>query len=233
MNLAKDILHSFSHLFFPHSCAGCGNDIISEKQILCIRCNSQLPLTGFELHNNNPIEKSFWGRIPIYNAMGLLHFTKDSILQNLMHQFKYKGKKEIGFYFGNMIGNAIIRSGRFENINALIPLPLFSSKEKKRGYNQSTILCEGISEIMQLPILKNAVIRTTATETQTHKNRIERWQNINGKFEIVNMSSLRNKHVLLVDDVTTTGATLEACAIELLKAEDIKVSIATLACTLG
>ncbi|HLK30791.1 MAG TPA: phosphoribosyltransferase family protein [Puia sp.] len=233
MNPARDIVHSFSHLFFPHSCAGCGNDIISEGQILCIKCSSQLPLTGFELHDNNPIEKSFWGRVSINNGMSLLHFTKDSILQNLLHQFKYKGKKEIGFYFGKMMGNAILKSGRFKNIDALIALPLFASKEKRRGYNQSTVLCEGMSEILHIPILKNAVIRTTATETQTHKTRIERWQNIEGKFEIKNIPSLQNKHILLVDDVTTTGATLEACIIELLKAENIKLSIATLASTLS
>ncbi len=232
MNVTRNIVHSFSHLFFPHSCLGCGDDIISQEQFLCIKC-SQLPFTNFELHDNNQIEKIFWGRVQIHNATSLLHFTKDSVLQNLMHQFKYKGKKEIGFYFGKMMGSAISTSNRFKNIDALVALPLFSSKEKRRGYNQSTILCEGISEILKVPVLKNAIIRTTATETQTHKNRIERWQNIDGKFEIKDMASLQNQHILLVDDVTTTGATLEACASELLKAENIKVSIATLAYTLA
>ena len=231
MNTAKNIVHSFSHLFFPHTCAGCGNDILTEKQLLCIQCISQLPLTGFEAHADNPVEKIFWGRVSINNAMSLLYFTKDSILQNLLHQFKYKGNKEIGFYFGRIMGNAILQSNRFHNIDALVPLPLFTSKEKKRGYNQSTILCEGMAEIMLVPVLKNSVIRTTSTETQTHKNRIERWQNINGKFEVKDLSSLQNKHVLLVDDVVTTGATLEACITELLQSEKTKVSIATLAHT--
>ena len=164
----------------------------------------------------------------------MLYFSKDSVLQNLLHQFKYKGKKEIGFYFWQNDGECYfeIRTD-LRNIDALIPLPLFPSKEKKRGYNQAMILCEGMSEILHLPILKNAVIRTTATETQTKKNRIERWQNIDGKFEVKDFTSLQNKHVLLVDDVITTGATLEACAMELLGAENLKVSIATLACTLG
>ncbi len=233
MNAAKNITHSFSHLFFPHSCAGCGNDLISEGQLLCIKCTSELPLTGFELHQDNPIEKNFWGKLKIEHGTSLLYFSKDSVLQNLLHQFKYKGKKEIGFYFGKMMGNAILKSGRFENIDALIPLPLFPSKEKKRGYNQAMILCEGMSETLHLPILKNAVIRTTATETQTKKSRIERWQNIDGKFEVKDFPSLQNKHLLLVDDVITTGATLEACIMELLGAENLKVSIATLACTLG
>ena len=176
MNSVKNIVHSFSHLFFPHTCAECGNDIISEEQFLCIQCISHLPLTGFEIHSDNPVEKNFWGRVSINSATSLLYFSKDSILQNLLHQFKYRGKKEIGFYFGRMMGNAILQSNRFHNIDALVPLPLFASKEKMRGYNQSTILCEGILDIMQVPILKKSVIRTRATETQTHKDRIERWQ---------------------------------------------------------
>ena len=233
INVTKNIAHSFSHLFFPHSCAGCGNDLISEGQLLCIKCISELPLTGFELHPDNPIEKIFWGKLSIHYGTSLLYFSKDSVLQNLLHQFKYKGKKEIGFYFGKMMGDAIMRSARFEDIDALIAIPLFASKEKKRGYNQATVLCEGMSQILNLPVLKNAVIRSTSTETQTHKSRIERWQNINGKFEIKDLKSLQNKHVLLVDDVTTTGATLEACMITLLNAGNIKVSVATLACTLS
>lgn len=232
MNTATNIIHSFSHLFFPHNCAGCGNDIVSEGQLLCMKCISQLPLTGFEMHADNPIEKNFWGKLNIQHASSLLYFSKDSFLQNLLHQFKYKGKKEVGFYFGKMMGNVILKSNRFKNIDTLIPLPLFFSKEKKRGYNQATILCEGMSAVMHLPILKNAVIRSIATETQTKKNRIERWQNIDGKFEIKDFTSLKNKHVLLVDDVITTGATLEACAMAIQNAENTKVSIATLACAM-
>jgi ComF family protein len=232
MNTIKNVVYSFSHLFFPHACAGCGNDLISQEQLLCLLCIEHLSFTGFESYADNPVEKNFWGRASINNAMSLLYFTKDSILQNILHQFKYKGKKEIGYYFGRMMGNALHKSERFKDIDAIIALPLFASKEKRRGYNQSAIICDGIAEILQAPVLKNAVIRTTATETQTHKSRIERWQNINGKFEVSNLYSLHNKHILLVDDVVTTGSTLEACATELLKAENAKVSIATLAYTL-
>lgn len=232
MNSVKNTIRSFSHLFFPHTCAGCGNDLIAEEQLLCLQCINHLPFTGFESHAENPLEKNFWGRISISEAMSLLYFTKESMMQNLLHQFKYNGKKEIGFYFGRMIGKAIRESKRFNDIDVLIPLPLFASKEKRRGYNQSTILCEGMAEMMQLPVFKTSVIRTTATETQTHKDRIERWQNIKGKFELKEPQSLHNKHILLVDDVVTTGATLEACAAELLKAGNTKVSLATLALAL-
>ena len=229
MNEVKNIVHSFSHLFFPHTCAGCGNDLIAREQLLCLQCVSNLPVTGFEAHRENPLEKIFWGRVSISKAMSLFYFTKDSVMQNLLHEFKYKGKKEIGYYFGRMMGNALINSERFYDIDALVPLPLYASKEKRRGYNQSAIICNGMTEILKIPVLNNAVIRTAATETQTHKNRIERWQNIDGKFELKDPSSLTGKHILLVDDVVTTGATTEACAAVLLQAPNTRVSIATLA----
>jgi ComF family protein len=229
MNFAKNAAHSFSHLFFPHTCAGCGSDLVSEGQLLCLQCLDQLPVTQFGEYANNPVEKIFHGRVSLINAMSLLYFTKGSVLQHLLHQFKYNRKKEIGLYFGRMMGKTFSNSDHFNHVEALIPLPLFSSKEKIRGYNQATVLCEGITQVMRIPVLKNSVIRIAATETQTHKTRIERWQNVEGKFELKDAAALQNKHVLLVDDVVTTGATLEACASELLRAESVKVSIATLA----
>jgi ComF family protein len=232
MHAIKNIIGGISHLFFPHTCAGCGNDLITPEQLLCIQCLNQLPFTGFELHADNPVEKNFWGRLPIMNAMSLLYFTKDSVLQNLMHQFKYKGRKEIGMYFGNLMGQKISASPRFGDVDALIPLPLFANKEKIRGYNQSAILCDSISETLLKPVLKKTVIRSIATGTQTHKNRIERWQNINGKFQVINLEQLQNKHILLIDDIITTGATLEACAEELMQAQNVKISIATVAYTI-
>jgi len=183
------------------------------------------------MHANNPVEKIFWGRLPLVAASSYLYFTKDSLLQHLLHSFKYKGNKDIGFYFGRCMGGNFLRSNRFNHIDALIPLPLHPKKEKKRGYNQATVLCDGIAEIMQIPVLKNAVLRPTATDTQTHKNRIRRWENIEGKFLLANNHLITQKHVLLIDDVVTTGATLEACGHELLKAGGVQLSIATLAYT--
>jgi ComF family protein len=232
MQAAKNIVNSFSHLFFPHVCAGCGSDVINHSQLLCLDCLHDLPFTNFESFPKNPIEKIFWGRINVVSAASLLYFTKNSSLQNIMHQFKYKGKKEIGFYFGKMMGNVLTESKRFENIDAIIPLPLFISKEKRRGYNQATILCEGISDSMNVEVLKDVVIRSVETETQTKKSRIDRWLNIDGKFELRNEKTLFNKHVLLVDDIITTGATLEACAAVMNNINGIQISIATLAYTL-
>ncbi len=224
----KEIRESFFHVVFPHVCDGCGSDLLNVESRLCIRCVASLPETNFEMHPNNPVEKDFWGRIPIINASAHLYFTKESLVQHLMHQLKYKGNKELGLQFGRLMGNALRSADRFKGIDALIPLPLFPSKEKKRGYNQAAVLCDGIAEILKIPVLNNVITRPHHTETQTKKGRIERWRNIEGKFQLIDPSKIQNKHVLLVDDVITTGATLEACGNELLKTVNVKLSIATL-----
>jgi ComF family protein len=180
------------------------------------------------LHANNPIEKIFWGRIAVSSATAQYYFTKESMMQHLMHQFKYKGNKEVGIYLGKLMGWAMAESNRFSNIDALIPLPLHKSKEHKRGYNQATVLCQGISSVLNKPVLKNVVLRPEQTETQTKKGRIQRWQNMEGKFQLNSLTAIEDKHVLLIDDVVTTGATLEACGREILKAKNVQLSIATL-----
>jgi ComF family protein len=224
----KEIKESILHVVFPHICDGCGSDLLNIESRLCIRCLASLPETSFEQHANNPVEKLFWGRMKIINAAAQFYFTKESLMQHLMHQFKYKGNKELGLQLGRLMGNALKSASRFSEIDALIPLPLFPSKEKKRGYNQATVLCDGMAEILNIPVLNNVITRPQHTETQTKKGRIERWRNIEGKFQLIDPLKIQNKHVLLVDDVITTGATLEACGNELLKADNVKLSIATL-----
>jgi ComF family protein len=192
-----------------------------------MRCIDAMPETNFEIHPDNPVEKKFWGRLSLTGATAQYYFTKESLMQNLMHQVKYKRNKELGLQLGGMMGDSIKRSGRFD-VDALIPLPLFPAKEKRRGYNQATILCEGMAEHMDIPVLKDVIIRPQYTETQTKKGRIERWLNMEGKFVLTNPGAIHGKHILLVDDVVTTGATLEACGAELLKAENVRLSLATL-----
>ena len=193
-----------------------------------MQCIAQMPETNFHLYTNNPVEKIFGGRLPLVNATAQYYFTKESLMQHLMHQIKYRGNTELGRQLGRLIGKDLQQTDRFNEVDALIPLPLFPAKEKRRGYNQATILCEGIAEVMNKEILKDVIVRTQHTETQTKKGRVERWQNMEGKFELINPGKIKNKHVLLVDDVITTGATLEACGQEILKAGDTKLSIATL-----
>jgi ComF family protein len=222
MKMIAHIGRSLTHLFFPQVCYGCGSDLVSDEQLLCLHCLHQLPYTGFHLHTDNPVERIFWGRLPIVQAAGIFYLTKDSMLERLMYQLKYKGKKEVGTYCGQLIGRAI-RGTSFCDVDALIPLPLFPAKERKRGYNQATLVCE----VIYKPVWKNAVQRVTGTQTQTKKNRIERWENMKGRFNISHAASLSGRHVLLVDDVITTGATLEACGNELAEA-GARVSIITL-----
>jgi len=224
---AKEIKDSFLHLLFPHICAGCGTDLLDKESMLCIRCIAGLPETNFSVHAGNPIEKMLWGRIPLAGATATYYFSKESLIQHLVHQFKYKGNKDLGLQLGRLLGKYLVQSDRF-NAEALVPLPLFEVKEKRRGYNQATVLCDGIAEIMKIPVLKNAVSRPQHTDTQTKKGRLERWQNMEGKFVLQDEKAIADKHLLLVDDVITTGATLEACGTELLKGNNVKLSIATL-----
>jgi len=224
----KEIKESVLQLVFPHVCAGCDSDLLNEESQLCLRCLTALPETNFNWHANNPMEKIFWGRLPLVNATAQFYFTKESLIQYLMHQLKYKGNKELGLQLGRLMGSGLKETNRFKSIDALIPLPLYPKKEKRRGFNQATILCDGISEILNIPVLKKTIIRTQHTDTQTKKGRMERWQNIEGKFELLNAASIENKHILLVDDVVTTGATLEACGSMLLQANNVRLSIATL-----
>ncbi len=223
----KEIKDSVLHLLFPHVCTGCGSDILSESSVLCMRCIDAMPETNFELHAGNPVEKLFWGRIQLNAGTAQFYFTKESLMQHLMHQFKYKSNKELGLQLGRLMGEQLLKSGNY-NVDALIPLPLFPAKEQRRGYNQASLLCKGMSEVMNIPVLTNVVTRPEHTETQTKKGRIERWKNVEGKFVVADANAIQDKHLLLVDDVVTTGATLEACGMTLLNAGNVKLSIAAL-----
>lgn len=229
MKLLNAIFADTLHLFYPHLCTGCGSDLLKEDSQLCLHCIHALPHTHFAGMAGNPVEKQFWGRLPIQAGHSEFYFTKEFLLQHLIHQLKYKGDTHIGFYLGELMGHSLLNSGRFSGIDALVPLPLYSTKERKRGYNQAAIICNGISSAMNIPVLSGVVIRQYATETQTRKHRAERWENVSGSFTITDNEKLKGKHLLLVDDVVTTGATLEACGTVILQQPGVKLSIATLA----
>jgi len=220
---------ALSNLFYPQLCAGCSKEITRKQQLLCIHCLNDLPVTDFQLHAANPVEKIFWGRVPIRSASSHYYFTKNSVVQILLHGLKYQGKKEVGIFFGEKIGHAIYSCNRFAGIEGVIPVPLHRKKETLRGYNQAALICEGIQHILQVPVYTNVLERERSTETQTNKNRIQRWSNMSGKFKVKNRERISGRHLLLVDDVVTTGATLEACAKELLEIKDTTISIATVA----
>ncbi|MEO6538323.1 MAG: phosphoribosyltransferase family protein [Ferruginibacter sp.] len=229
MRSLKNFFSDAIHFFYPHICTGCGSDLLGKQELLCLKCLAHLPHTQFEKYVDNPIEKIFTGRFPLKAGSSEFYFSKSQVIQQLIHQLKYKGNKEIGFYLGAMMGKNILASPRFSTFDFLIPLPLYADKEFKRGYNQAEIICNGMSSVMQIPVLTKNIIRHRSTQTQTHKHRTERWENVVGSFAVNNAAALINKNILLVDDVITTGATLEACCQTLLQVPGITVSVATLA----
>ena len=229
MPFLKNIFIDTLHLFYPHVCNGCGSDLLEADNLLCLKCIANLPHTNFAPYPNNPIEKIFWGRIPVTAAYSEFYFSKESLIQYLVHQLKYRGNTAIGFYLGELMGKSLLDANRFNAIDALIPLPMFPGKERKRGYNQAEIICKGMSAVMNVPIISGIVIRGLATESQTKKHRTERWENVAESFTVKDEIKLAGKNLLLVDDVVTTGATLEACANSILKIHGVTLSIATLA----
>jgi ComF family protein len=192
-----------------------------------------MPLTRFEYHPANQVEKIFWGRVEIMAATAFMYFTSGSSVQHSLHLLKYKGRKEIGIYFGRKMGEHLKQSQRFQNCEIIIPLPLFADREKKRGYNQAAMIAVGIARQLEIPVIYDAIIRTKKTATQTHKSRLERWENTRSTFKIRDHQKILGKHILLVDDVVTTGASLEACALALLSVPGTTVSIACLAHTVS
>jgi len=228
MSTLQSIFSDTVHLFYPQICNGCGSDLLSDNQLLCLLCINQLPHTNFAQHANNPLEKIFWGRIPLTSAHSEFYFAKETLIQELIHQLKYKGNQDIGYFLGQLMGNSLLNSNRFKNIDFLIPLPLFPEKERKRGFNQATVICNGISAQMNIPVMKENVIRRRFTETQTKKHRTERWENVADSFQVKDHTLLSDKNILLVDDVVTTGATLEACGLAIAQSANVKLSVATL-----
>lgn len=232
MALVQSTVNDLIHLFFPHVCVGCGSDVLSVNHQLCLKCISKLPATNFFNQTPNPVEKIFYGRIDVAAAASGYFFTKDSLIASLIYELKYKGNKAVGWYMGEKLGYLIAGSKRFSGIDIIIPLPLNARRLQKRGYNQSVVLCEGITSVWSKPVVAGAVVRKVNTETQTHRGRVTRWENMDGVFAVEQPEAIKNKHILLVDDVVTTGASLEACGSEILKAPGTKLSIATLAYTI-
>jgi ComF family protein len=229
MNTLPQIFNDLLELFYPQLCITCGERLISQEQYLCMKCWFDLPVSRFENDEKNKVAQLFWGRVQIEHATSWFNYRKGSRYQKLIHFIKYKGLNELGLEAGIKFGNVLVESEKFKQIDLIVPVPLHPKKHKKRGFNQSEWIARGISEVLKKPMLEKNLYRKIFTSTQTRKNRFERWQNVEGIFGVNNLEEFENRHVLLVDDVVTTGSTLEACACELLKIPQTKVSIATLA----
>ena len=184
LHLIKQYTNDTIHLFYPHFCIGCGSDVIENAETLCAQCFAALPVTDYFLYANNPIERLFAGRIIVQSAGSAFYFTKKSLIQNVMHEIKYKGNKEAGLFMGKQTGLALQQSGRFNDVDFIVPLPLNNKRLQQRGYNQAAIIARGISSIIKKKVEHNAVVRTMNTTTQTHKNRLGRWQNMQDVFAV-------------------------------------------------
>jgi len=227
MKILKDV---FS-IFFPEACLCCNDFLASGESVICLTCRHDLPLTNFSFEKDNLIEKSFYGRIPLENATSLFYFFKKGNVQHLIHELKYKNQQQTGTFIGDWLGDQLIDSHRFETVDCIIPVPLHPKKFKKRGYNQVTTFGESLAKKLDIPYYENILIRVSSTKTQTKKLRFDRWKNVQELFHVQNNFALENKHILLIDDVITTGATLEACYEALKKTKNLKISIACMAYT--
>lgn len=216
-------------ILLPRYCAVCGDILSHSEQDLCLNCLYQLP--RIEPAQMQEIEKLFWGTLPVERVASYMYYRKGSPYNNLLHKIKYKDHPEIATHMATAAAHELQESGFFDGIDAIVPLPLSKKKERQRGYNQSDYIAKGLSKISGIPVLKRCVARTKANETQTHKSRDERWQNVSGIFSVTKPEALKGKHILLVDDVLTTGATIASCAKSITALPGTRVSLFTLACT--
>ena len=222
-------ISDFISLFFPRYCLACSEALVKGEDILCTRCILDLPRTNYHLQEGNPIEERLFGRIPVKHAWAFLKFRKKGVVQHLLHQLKYNNHPEIGIALGKVFGKALFDSGFKEAFDLIVPVPLHQSRLLKRGYNQSSKFAEGLSASLKIPWDESISIRSQKTSTQTKKSRIERWENVKSVFTVAQNSKIEGKKILLVDDVITTGATLEACGQHLIAAGCADLSIAVIA----
>jgi ComF family protein len=225
----KMVWDDFLSLIYPNLCFCCGEVLVKQENIICTSCVVGLPRTNFHMEEGNPVEQLFWGRVPIEKATSYFIFQKGSRYRKLLHQLKYKGFRSVGVEMGQRFGAELISSGYFDDIDVLVPVPLHPKKQRKRGYNQSLAIAEGLAFSLGKQIDSTNLYRTSHTESQTRKGRFERWQNVNALFDVRNLETFEHRHILLIDDVVTTGSTLEACAYAVRKSKGAKVSVATLA----
>ncbi len=218
----------FTVIMYPQLCAACGNVLLRQERVLCLRCMTELPRTGFHNDPENPVAQMFWGRVPVEHATAFMYFYGDSRYRQILYELKYRGRYHTGIEMGKMFGQEL-KSTPFGKVDLVHPVPLHRRKKRKRGYNQSALLARGISEAMGKPVAENLIRRVVYTGSQTSRSRYERWENVEKIFAAKDPDKLKGKHILLVDDVITTGSTLEACASALLALEGVSVSVAALA----
>ena len=222
-------LQNFSELLYPKLCGGCGNHLYENEEVVCVYCRASLPLSGECDFENNASEKLFWGKVAITAAASFLFFQKKSSTQHLLHQLKYQQKENIGEWLGEQFAYSLQSKGRFAAVEIIIPIPLHPSRIKFRGFNQCDAIARGMASVLQIPIINGVLIRSVATQSQTKKNRFQRFENMNSVFSLAQASAIKGKNILLLDDVLTTGATLISAAQVLQQAGSNKLFVGAVA----
>ena len=226
-----NIFRNIFDLFFPEECMNCGKTVEIKGKFLCLFCLSELPLTDFSTQVNNQLESSFRGRVPLKAGTSLVYFERKGMVQMLMHQLKYAGRTEIGLFFGSWMAAEMQKSKRFEGIDYVVPVPMHPKKEKERGYNQVTGFATVIAKKLNAKLKPDFLRKINNKKTQTSKNRFERLQTLENDYRLHDCGNVNDKHILLVDDIITSGATIEACSNQLMKHPGVQLSLASMAFT--
>ena len=225
----KNFFNSFTQLLFPNLCICCKGYLSNQERLICDMCNYNLPLYEFNSLKDNDLRKKFWGTLPIQECLAYLSFKQNNEVQKVMHELKYNGNKEICFAMGLTLGRLILSFDKLDDIDFIIPIPLHKKREDQRGFNQAEVIANGVSNIIKAPVLNNVVVRVINNKSQTNRNRLDRSINTDNIFKVMDLKPLEGKHILLLDDVITTGATMISCGNSLLRVKDLKLSVAGLA----
>ena len=225
----QQLFRDFTSLFFPNLCMACMERAPVPNEYLCFSCQSYLPRTDYHHHKENRFTDRLWGRLELHTATAMFLLIKNGLAENIVYNIKYNDATELAIALGKEYGRTLKKAALYDDIDVVIPVPIHKSKLKTRGYNQSALFGQGIATSLEIPCLENALLKKRKTKSQTKKSRIERLLSVEGEFAVREPEVLQGKNVLLVDDVMTTGATLESCGLELLKVEGVRLSMATLA----
>lgn len=223
------LLRDFTSLFYPNCCPGCGRALLRGEKVICSNCLLSMPQTDFHLDDSNQLVRRLYGRFPVSNALAFLKFTKNGRIQHLLHNLKYRNQPEIGLALGTLYGRKLQETGFKGKFDVIMPVPLHPTRLRKRGYNQSLKFAEGLSSILEIPVDSSSLFRRLKTSTQTRKSKLARWENVSDVFGFNSDATTTHRHVLLADDVITTGATVEACATTLLRHLSCQVSVVCIA----
>lgn len=228
MTSIKDIFNGFLDTLFPRICPVCNKVLLSHEKHLCTKCHIDIPRTRYHLQDFNAMEQLFAGKTPIEKAVGYFFYEKGNPYSNILHDIKYRNKPQLGQHVAKLFAQELISQDIFKDIDCIIPVPLHHRKKTQRGYNQSEYIAKGFSEVFDIPVYNDIIVAHKSHESQTNKGIYERWLNTQNIFSAHDTQTIENKHILIVDDVVTTGATLLSAALTIASVPGIKISLATL-----